>query len=236
MKITLLTGKIFDIEKELGFPIKIKKSNSIRRISLRVDAKDRIPVLSLPLFCSTKKAVEFVRSHQLWLNNQLKKIPEKTKFKNGEKISFIDQEIEIRHDETLKSGVFIKDGIMFVSGKKEFLHRRVKDFIKAEIKKELTRRSKEKAAEIVCKLNDVVIKDTKTRWGSCSSKNNINYSWRIALAPESVIDYLVSHEVAHLKHQDHSRDFWNCVKKLCPKYIEGRNWLKNKGKELYAYE
>jgi len=71
-------------------------------------------------------------------------------------------------------------------------------------------------------VNRVTIKDTKSRWGSCSSLNNINYNWRIALAPMNAIDYLIAHETAHLRHRDHSKAFWNCVKTLCPFAESGR--------------
>ena len=118
----------------------------------------------------------------------------------------------------------------------EFLHRRICDFIKKQSQKELLLLSQQKASLINKKVNNVTLKDTKSRWGSCSSLSNINYNWRIALAPDYVIDYLVSHEVSHLKHQDHSRNFWQCVKNLCPKCAEGRLWLKQKGKELYQYQ
>ena len=64
---------------------------------------------------------------------------------------------------------------------------------------------------------------------------NINYNWRIALAPMYVIEYLVCHEVCHLKHPNHSKDFWNELKNLCENFDEGRKWLKVRGKELYKY-
>jgi len=116
------------------------------------------------------------------------------------------------------------------------LHRRVKDYIKAQAKTEFYRRSKILADRLGCPLNDVTIKDTKSRWGSCSSMHNINYSWRIALAPETVIDYLIAHEVAHLRHQDHSRAFWRCVRELYPEAEAGKVWLRLHSRELYRYE
>ena len=92
------------------------------------------------------------------------------------------------------------------------------------------------AEKIGCQVKNVAIKDTKSRWGSCSTLDNINYNWRIALAPEFVISYLIAHEVSHLRHQDHSKEFWQCVKSLFPRCGEGRLWLKQHGKDLYLYE
>ena len=77
--------------------------------------------------------------------------------------------------------------------------------------------------------------EPESRWGSCSSRNNINYNWRVSLAPNFVINYLIAHEVAHLLHQDHSPAFWDTVKQLCPRYKQGRDWLKENGRTLYSY-
>ena len=115
------------------------------------------------------------------------------------------------------------------------MSRRVKDFIKKQDQKVLWEMSEAKAALIEKKVNRVVIKDTKSRWGSCSSLGNINYSWRIMLAPDFVIDYLVAHETAHLKHPDHSPAFWQCVDVLAKNAADGRKWLKENGSKLNVY-
>ena len=161
MKITLLTGKTFEIERAAGLPLKVVSPPRCRRLALRSDPKER---------------------------------------------------------------------------QAAFLPRRVRDFIRREAAGRLLELSRQKAALIGCRVNRVTIKDTKSRWGSCSSLNNINYNWRIALAPMNAIDYLIAHETAHLRHRDHSKAFWNCVKTLCPFAESGRRWLKQNGGLLYAYE
>lgn len=80
--------------------------------------------------------------------------------------------------------------------------------------------------------NRIAIKDTKTRWGSCSSKGNLNFSWRLVLAPEYVMDYVVIHELCHRVHMDHSKDFWKLVASVQPSYKISRDWLKMHGNEL----
>lgn len=236
MKITLFTGKTFDIQEALGFKIKVVKSPLARRLTLRIDSKEHLPVLSLPLRCSEKRAVEFVKNHQDWINVQLARLPQAKKFEEGESISLFGENLTIIHTPQTRLGVKIEGNNLLVSGDIEFLHRRITDFIKKTAQQKFYTLSLAKAQLIDCPLNAVCIKDTKSRWGSCSSKNNINYNWRVAMAPDYVIDYLISHEVAHLKHQDHSHSFWNCVKTLCPHYTEGRAWLKVKGRDLYLYE
>lgn len=235
MKITLLTGKTFDIAKQVGFDLKVVVSKQARRLSLRIDAKKRIPVLTVPKYCNKKQAVEFVQEQKPWIDFQLSKLPYQRQFADGDKISFNGTEVEISHDAKLRGGVQLKDNKILVSGDVEFLSRRVKDFIKEQAQKILYERSIEKAARIGKRVNRVVIKDTRSRWGSCSSLQNINYNWRIMLAPDEVIDYLVAHEVSHLAHQDHSDEFWNCVDTLADDMTFGRNWLKKHGSELNEY-
>ena len=235
MKITLLTGKTFDIAKEAGFDLKVVVSKQARKISLRIDAKKHVPVLTIPRFCSKRQALEFVQGQKPWIDFQLSKLQYKKQFADGDKISFNGSMFEIVHCAKMRSGVQIKDDKILVSGNKEFLSRRVRDFIKEQAHKILYERSIEKAGKIGEKINRVVIKDTKSRWGSCSSLHNINYNWRIMLAPERVIEDLVAHEVAHLLHQDHSEEFWSCVAELAEDMTFGRDWLKKYGNQLNEY-
>lgn len=236
MKITLLTGKTFDIAQEAGYPLKVVRSSRCRRLSLRIDAKLRMPVLNVPLFCTARNAATFARRNREWVEGHLAKLGNSRKFCAGDVIRIFGEKAEICHCPAMQSGVILQDGKLMVSGGAEFLARRVKDFIFDEAQRRLLRLSREKAACIGCKVNRVTVKDTKSRWGSCSSLNNINYNWRIALAPLPVIDYLVAHEVAHLRHRNHGADFWNCVAALCPTAENGRQWLKNNSRSLYVYE
>lgn len=82
------------------------------------------------------------------------------------------------------------------------------------------------------KYNDVSIKDTRSRWGSCSAKGNLNFNWRLVMAPEEILNYVVVHETAHLSHLDHSEDFWNLVGKRFPAYQNAKNWLRINGASL----
>lgn len=236
MKITLFTGKTYKIEDAFDFDLKVIKSARAKRLTLRIDSKEHLPVLTIPSRCSAQRAIDFVEAHRGWIDSCMKKIPVSKKFEDGEEISLFGEKLIIKHAPELRRGVYAENGILFVSGDKEFLHRRVKDYIKKQAKTVFYKQSKVLADKLGCTLNDVTIKDTKSRWGSCSSINNINYSWRIALAPKVVFEYLIAHEVSHLKHQDHSANFWKCVEKLYPDAEEGKNWLKKHSKELYLYE
>jgi len=114
----------------------------------------------------------------------------------------------------------------------------------AEVRKNLMQWYYEQAGQWICQraehynedlkepVNRICIKDQKSRWGSCSSKRNLNFNWRIIMAPPEVADYVVVHEMCHLKHLNHSPEFWKEVAGILPDYQERRKWLREHGSEL----
>ncbi len=86
--------------------------------------------------------------------------------------------------------------------------------------------------QLAVEFNEVRVKEQKTRWGSCSQKGNLNFNWRLVSAPEEVIDYVVVHELCHLVHMNHSKNFWSLVGNILPDYKQLRKWLKVNGRLL----
>jgi len=82
------------------------------------------------------------------------------------------------------------------------------------------------------KYSKIRISNARKRWGSCSAKGNLNFSWRLSLAPLEVIDYVVVHELAHIVHKNHSRKFWKLVSEIYPQFKLCRKWLRDKGRLL----
>lgn len=234
MKITLLTGQTFNLDNKFDFDIKIVRSSLAKRLTLRIDEKNHRPILTIPRLCTQNKAISFINDNHDWIVNMLARLPKAKTFCNGESISFFGNSYIILHAPKQR-GTYIEDGFIKVGGDIEFIHRRVLDFLKQQSLKILSDLTVKKAKQIGYRVSGVSIKDTKSRWGSCSTLGNINYNWRICMAPSHVIDYLVCHEVMHLKHPNHSISFWEDLKNICPDYENGRHWLKIRGKELYKY-
>ena len=82
----------------------------------------------------------------------------------------------------------------------------------------------------------VCIKDQKRRWGSCSARGNLNFNWRLVMAPDKVLDYVVVHELCHLLELNHSKEFWSLLASILPDYKERKDWLKNNGYRMRLYE
>ncbi len=234
MKITLLTGQTFDFKAHFGFDIKVVRSAKAKRLTLRIDEKNHHPVVTAPKYCFQKTILKFLETHHDWMINMLARLPQTTDFSDGDTFSFFEQTYTIKHQSKHRGTCFFENTLL-VGGNKEFLHRRVVDFLKQQTLQKLVDMSIQKAKLLDCHIANISLKDTKSRWGSCSTLRNINYNWRICLAPLYVIEYLVCHEVSHLKHPDHSRAFWQTLAEICPNYKDGRRWLKIKGKELYKY-
>ena len=91
------------------------------------------------------------------------------------------------------------------------------------------------AQRIGVRYERIAIRDTRSRWGSCSSNGSLSFTWRLALAPRPILDYVVVHELCHLVHLDHSRSFWSLVERVRPEFRAERDWLNDHGWELLAY-
>ena len=113
--------------------------------------------------------------------------------------------------------------------------RRVREFLEREARKDLARAVRKYTTALGVTAKRIAVRDTKTRWGSCSAKGCLSFSWRLILAPHYVLDYLAAHEVAHLKEMNHSHRFWRELHRLCPRTEEAERWLKRHGTELHRY-
>lgn len=117
----------------------------------------------------------------------------------------------------------------------EWRQKQLEKWYRKEAQAVFTQKAKDYAQILGVGFQEIRIKDQKSRWGSCSSLGNLNFNWRILMAPEPVCDYVIIHELCHLLHMDHSAAFWREVEKLCPAYKEYRKWLRENGKTLYIF-
>lgn len=166
--------------------------------------------------------------------------PESSKLRDGEQVNFNGKEYKIIFSDKkfLKPRVFESGNTLtvFKSEFEEKSHRQILlEWLKKESKKIITKRTTELAKIHNYNFNKIAIRDQSTRWGSCSSDKNLNFSWRLALSPNEVMDYVIIHEIAHLKEMNHSKNFWRLVQGMMPEYKRPYKWLKDKGHELKMY-
>jgi hypothetical protein len=125
--------------------------------------------------------------------------------------------------------------IIAVASEAPHVARRVKEFLQREARRDLSVAVKHYTEALGVPARRITVRDTKSRWGSCSASGSLNFSWRLILAPAFVLDYLAAHEVAHLKEMNHSHRFWRTVHKLCPRTEDAERWLKRHGSELHKF-
>ncbi len=112
----------------------------------------------------------------------------------------------------------------------------VNGWLRAQARRALCEEVEKQKLHFGFAYKSVSVKDTRSRWGSCSGRGNLNFSWRLIMAPESVLSYVVTHETAHLQHLDHSGAFWNLVQQRCPDFQKAKGWLKQNGASLMNWE
>ena len=136
----------------------------------------------------------------------------------------------------MRGTVWLEAGEIHVAGRAEHLARRLRDWLMAEIRRQLTPLVHAKAARVERLVKSISVRDSRTRWGSCGPDGGLSFSWRLVLAPPEVLDYLVAHEVAHLVHKNHSPRFWALAERLCDGPMDPpRAWLKANGGTLLQY-
>ena len=122
-----------------------------------------------------------------------------------------------------------------VSGGAAHVSRRVTDWLKRQARAEIGNRARAYASRLDRRVARISIRDTSSRWGSCSSRASLSFSWRLILAPEAVLDYVCAHEAAHLVEMNHSPAFWRHVAALVGDWEPPRRWLKHNGGLLHRY-
>lgn len=222
------------------FKVAVKRRTAARRFTLRVSNASGDIVLTLPERADLKAAQVFAEAHGGWIATRLAKRPDMVPFQTGAMVPFRGVPHRIVHWSTIRGvtrATTDRDGqaILAVSGETGHVARRVTDFLKREALKDLTQAVDRHTAALGIPARKIAVRDTASRWGSCSSKGHLSFSWRLVMAPTLVLDYLAAHEVAHLKEMNHSHRFWTLTHRLCPRTEEAEAWLKRNGTGLHRY-
>jgi predicted metal-dependent hydrolase len=223
-----------------ALPLTIKENSRATRITLRIEPGGRALNLTVPAGLRKSEIEEFLERHQGWLLTKLSKFSTDNPIRSGGFVPIRGVQHRIDHTGTLRglTEIAVVDGVpvVRVSGLEDHLGRRVATFLKKEARRDMELLAFRHAASIRKPVASVTLKDTRSRWGSCSWDGNLSFSWRIVMAPPLVIDYLAAHEVAHLKEMNHGPKFWALCNQLCPRMEEARKWLKQNGSQLHALD
>ena len=218
--------------------VQVKRSKRARRLALRLDPVERVINLVVPQRMPLEQAYFFAMEHEKWVRETLDKLPEPIPFTHGTVLPVFGDTItlDITIDDSLKrTRVKQVDDILQIKTYQSDPTNRITTHLKKIARTGLADMASDKADQIGKTISHVTVRDTKSRWGSCSQEGSISFSWRLIFAPYTAIDYVVAHEVAHMIHMDHSKDFWSVCEKLSSDYKQGKQWMKKHSNELMRY-
>jgi predicted metal-dependent hydrolase len=221
-----------------SFKVALKRRPTAKRITLRVSHATGEVVLTIPERTDVGLAQKFADSHSEWIASRLAKVPDRVLFEPGALVPLrgvlhsIVQWSSIRGP-TQATRDSTGEPIIAVSGEVAHVARRVRDFLEAEARRDFAGAVKKHTSQLGIPAKRITVRDTKSRWGSCSASGALNFSWRLIMAPPFVLDYLAAHEVAHLRELNHSQRFWKITYQLCPRTDEAEAWLKAYGSALH---
>lgn len=213
-------------------PLVLRRHPRARNLKLRFEAKSGSALLTLPPGISPRKALQFAEKHHDWIRDQYDKSPPATPLRAGETIPYQGKDFKIIHAPDEAAHVQQSGDRLIVGGPKAGFETRLLNWLRKQARLALNEAVAHFAPQLNHHPHKVMVRDTKSRWGSCSTKKNLSFSWRLIMAPPDILHYVVAHEMAHLVEMNHSADFWKIVDQLDPDWRKSRRWLKSEGNEL----
>ena len=213
-------------------PVRWRPSARARHVSLRVCPREGAVLVTLPPGSGRRAGLKLIREHEAWIVERLAALSPAVQFAPGAEVLLGGEPHVIRHDPRARGGAFLDGLAIVVTGAREFLPRRVGDFLRAEAKRRIGLLVSPHAQELGVRPRAIRVKDTRSRWGSCAPDGTLAFSWRLVMAPEWVMDYVVAHEVAHMRELNHSSRFWALVERLTPHRDAAVEWLRARGPAL----
>lgn len=205
-----------------------------RRITLKIEPNGEVVVVTPKRF-SQRQMEQFVTQNIDWIERTKQKLAHKRQNEygdNGQSLHLFGKHYrkEVISTSSRPYGVSVQGEILYINtsqpGRANAL---VERFLKNTAEEYIVPRTHRLAEKMAITFRNISLRQQKTRWGSCSSKGNLNFNWRLVHAPPKVIDYVIIHELAHRQHMNHSARFWALVAKYDGDYAQHRRWLQTHG-------
>ena len=221
-------------------PYVIRKSEKAKYVRITVGSEG--VTVTAPSCVNETEVMSFINQKKDWINKKISACSvyngfnSEHRFIDGEQLFFQGDSFTLRVVEYAgKSTKVVLKGEQFVvhinklmpeADRKTAIRDKLASFYKRLARAAIVERVDYYIAALGVNYSSIRIKDQKTRWGSCSKQGNLNFNWRIVMAPSDIIDYVVVHELCHLIQMNHSKKFWHLVESHIPDYRERRRWLK----------
>ena len=204
-----------------------------RTVSLMVNREGQVMVRA-PKHTPLRFIEGLIEKRRDWIRQALEhyyRNPGK-QFTEGELFLYLGKEYPLRVLDGYRSRLVFENAFYISRVKLPAAKKLFQDWYRQQAKEILQKRTAYHANNMGLRFKKITIRDTSSRWGSCSSAGNLNFSCRLIMAPPEIADYVVVHELAHLQHQNHSKQFWQLVGRYCPDYLQKRKWLHANGNSL----
>jgi predicted metal-dependent hydrolase len=228
------------------FDFEYKVIRRPRRKTVAIQVRDNSVMVLVPLHVSQERVQEFVRCKARWIIEKLRRNLEvrnsfcPKEYVDGEAFFYLGQNYHLKVLDGKPDKVSLKDGRFFVYVQKSISGEARGRLIVSQLTKWYQEQAalaiEEKvnsfSAQIAVQPKKVGIKNYRSRWGSCSGKGEVYFNWRLIMAPQRVVDYVVVHELCHLILLNHSKEYWKSLESVMPDYRESKEWLKINGQLL----
>lgn len=216
--------------------VRLEVNSKARRLILRLDERKREAVAIAPSRRQIKDAAAFAAERIDWISTRLQHLPDVVSFEEGSVISFRGMPCRLtsQGEGRVARMVLGQPNTLCAPGDPETLHLRTTRYLKKQARADITRAVKRHSARLGVTYKDISVKDTRSRWGSCTADGKLSFSWRLVMAPPAVLDYVAAHECAHLLEMNHSPRFWAHVAICCGDWKHHRAWLREHGASLQA--
>ncbi len=225
----------------LDAEVEVRRHPSARRLTLRVSQTRRSVIVTVPTRCRIDEANLFVHRNLAWVRERLGKLPHLVPLADGSVLPLRGVPHTVMFSRRDSGPVVVvrvtgDQAVIDVRGRAEHCSRRLRDWLREEAMRDLDERVSFHAKQLGLSPRRLSLRDQTSRWGSCSSRGVLSFSWRLILAPPFVLDYVAAHEVAHLEEMNHGPRFWALVRQTFPEMDPARLWLRQYGLQLYRYD
>lgn len=222
-----------------ALPLLVREHSAARRITLRFSADGAGLRLTVPPRTARRTVLDFLDRHRAWVAERAERVSPATAVADGTVLPVAGRPVRVRWEAGARRLAALRETaegeVLLVGGPAEAAGRRVEEFLRREARRELEAAVARHAATVGLAPAAITLRDTRSRWGSCTHDRRLSFSFRIAMAPPFALDYLAAHEVAHFREMNHGPRFWALCDRLCPDGGRGRLWLKGEGAALHRW-
>ena len=230
----------FDLGSE-SLTVRVRESEQAKTTRIIVGPRRPLEVI-VPQGTADAEVDEFLDEKRTWVERKVADAraiaarPPRLGLNRAGVVWLAGAEVPIERSSERRSLATLRDGRLLVAGADDGVPAAIERWYRREARRRVAEVAAREAARLGLVYRAIGIRDPRTRWGSCSSKANLSFSWRLAAAPPEILEYVVVHELCHLREASHQKPFWRLLESARPGWHEQARWLREHGQELHDYE